>query len=333
MGVLLVSLFVALLPGSSAHGNLVSPPSWFDPDGKIGMTSGLQCRAGCTGRKAPGEIESAQGCACEWYSNYTLIPGSPTIADNSPLITYPNPTSVWTRTHPWRAPGTAAVFSPCGVDGGNPQGCPVGNPKGDGCAGGGYGHGPDARTLKGNTKPTVWTAGSVVEAAWAITANHGGGYSYRLCPKPAKGSTDLTEECFQKTVLKFAGDTQWVQYGPDESTRKAFPAMRTNTGTHPAGSQWTRNPIPACKGYGGGAPAAGGVCTGPQFTPPLPGLYGFGLAGVGEKPFGFSIIDKLQVPADLTPGHYVLSFRYDCEQTPQVWNSCADILIQGSFVM
>ena len=31
--------------------------------------------------------------------------------------------------------------------------------------------------------PTVWPKGSTQEVAWAITANHGGGYSYRLCPK------------------------------------------------------------------------------------------------------------------------------------------------------
>jgi hypothetical protein len=24
-------------------------------------------------------------------------------------------------------------------------------------------------------------------------------------------------------------------------------------------------------------------------------------------------------------GSFVLSFRWDCEQTPQVWSSCADI--------
>lgn len=234
------------------------------------------------------------------------------------------------RNHPWRAPGSAAVFSPCGVDGGNPKGCPVGNPKGDGCQGGGYGHGPDARTLKGNTKPAIWQVGSVEEVAWAITANHGGGYSYRLCPKPAGGNQDLTEECFQKTVLDFVGDTQWVQYGPDQTNRTGFAAMRTNSGTFPAESQWTRNPIPACKTLGGGAPAVGGVCLGPQFPPPAPGLYGFGSHGVGEKPFAFSIVDKVQVPANLKPGQYVLSFRYDCEQTPQVWNSCADILINAA---
>ena len=57
--------------------------------------------------------------------------------------------------------------------------------------------------------------GEVVYMAWSIVANHGGGYQYRLCPKNAK----LTEECFQKTVLRYSGDQQWVQTGPNVSTR------------------------------------------------------------------------------------------------------------------
>merc|ERR1712046_154801 len=43
--------------------------------------------------------------------------------------------------------------------------------------------------------------------------------------------------------------------------------------------------------------------------------------------FLFSIIDELQIPAGLSPGNYTLSFRYDCEQTTQVWSSCANIRI------
>merc|ERR1712003_572828 len=39
----------------------------------------------------------------------------------------------------------------------------------------------------------------------------------------------------------------------------------------------------------------------------------------------FSVMDEVNVPN--TPGEYVLSWRWDCEQTDQVWNSCADIVI------
>jgi len=137
----------------------------------------------------------------------------------------------------------------------------VGNPAKTGCAPGGYGHGPDARTLPGNTKPEAWTAGAQEEVMFGITANHGGGYSFRLCPKPKSGYMDLTEECFQRTPLRFVGDTQWLQYGRDESNRTAIPAVRIDQGTHPPGSEWTRNPIPAC-----GTADGGGVIDNPPLN-------------------------------------------------------------------
>ena len=104
------------------------------------------------------------------------------------------------------------MFSPCGVAGGNPHGCPVGGPPGE-CPGGGFGYGPAAENVSfPGAQSTVWRAGGVEKVGWGITANHGGGYSYRLCRAPAAGEA-LTEECFQQTVLRFSGDTQWVQYG------------------------------------------------------------------------------------------------------------------------
>lgn len=33
----------------------------------------------------------------------------------------------------------------------------------------------------------------------------------------------------------------------------------------------------------------------------------------------FAIVDKLRLPSDLKPGHYLLSWRWDCEETAQVW--------------
>merc|ERR1719313_864682 len=39
----------------------------------------------------------------------------------------------------------------------------------------------------------------------------------------------------------------------------------------------------------------------------------------------FSIVDEVQVPSE--KGEYLLSWRWDCEETDQVWNSCADITI------
>merc|ERR1712232_1489278 len=125
-------------------------------------------------------------------------------------------------------------------------------------------------------------------------------------------------------------------------------------GTNPPGSQWTRNPIPSCAGYMGGVGSI--ACPKAQFTPVLQdiipphpryaqskGLYGFGPgAGYGSAygsmdehefwtaRFNFNIIDEVMIPADLPAGEYVLGFRWDCEQTPQIWQNCADVTITTS---
>jgi len=44
-----------------------------------------------------------------------------------------------------------------------------------------------------------------------------------------------------------------------------------------------------------------------------------------EKTDFWAFRDLVAVPEDLEPGQYVLSYRWDCENTPQVWNSCANI--------
>lgn len=290
------------------------------------------------------------GCISQWYSNGTYIPGNRTLPAKAQTFIATcnswNPiaksTCAGMQKNPWMAPGSAPVWSPCGYDGGNPQGCPVGNPGKSGCQSGGYGHGPDARTLPGNTKPAEWTAGAVEEAIFGVTANHGGGYSYRLCPKPASGDyKDLTEDCFQKTPLRFVGDTQWIQYGGDETNRTEIPAVRVDEGTFPAGSQWTRNPLPACGTFDGGG-VLQQVCHGSQFPEPVLGASGFyGMTPddivqkttYQRKLTQFSVVDRVQVPVDLAAGDYLLSFRIDCEQTPQVWSYCADVRISHSSVL
>ena len=93
--------------------------------------------------------------------------------------------------------------------------------------------------------------GSTQEVAWLMDANHGGGYSYRLCKIPPEGRSGLTEECFQQGHLSFAGPESWIQYGYNETTRKYFTANRTTEGTYPPGSEWTKDPIANCAPYGG----------------------------------------------------------------------------------
>jgi hypothetical protein len=42
---------------------------------------------------------------------------------------------------------------------------------------------------------------------------------------------------------------------------------------------------------------------------------------------GFEIADKIQVPEGLS-GDYVSSWRWDSEQTPQVWTQCSIVTIE-----
>ena len=79
----------------------------------------------------------------------------------------------------------------------------------------------------------------------------GGGYAFRLSP-----AKNLTEAAFQAGHLDFVGETQWLQMGTNRSSRSiAGPIKATRvSGSHtfPAGTEWTRNPIPACKSPGFG---------------------------------------------------------------------------------
>ena len=119
-----------------------------------------------------------------------------------------------------------------------------------------------------------------------------------------------------------------MQYGWDTSSRIEFLANRTQEGTFPLGSEWTMNPIPVCNSTAMGW--LDPTCPqGWEFPPRAPGLHGTGedVTHPGEPTFSWTLMDEVEVPADLEAGDYVLSFRWDCEATPQIWNSCSNIKI------
>jgi len=147
-----------------------------------------------------------------------------------------------------------------------------------------------------------------------------------LCPK----SADLSEKCFQQLPIPFEGDTQTLRLS--NGTSIEIPATHVLKGTLPEGSTWAMNPVPAC---GDAMPGAYNYpCSYPQFPPP---------PGCDETCWGDSdetlrarghthavlptIVDRLRVPAELEPGDYVLGWRWDCEQTAQIWSSCSDVVI------
>eukprot|EP00658_Telonema_sp_P-2_P030307 TRINITY_DN2290_c0_g1_i1.p1 TRINITY_DN2290_c0_g1~~TRINITY_DN2290_c0_g1_i1.p1 ORF type:complete len:337 (+),score=48.54 TRINITY_DN2290_c0_g1_i1:293-1303(+) len=332
------------------------------------------------------------------------IPGEPTLPEYARSVnmnTSDGPRDVW-RYNPWRAPGSAPVFgSGCGSAGGGalpyqnggnpPPGIPLGF---DGA-------------MMPPTVPVVWARGTEVAVAFALEANHGGGYSYRLCPAWER----TTEECFQRTPLRFGSDkTSWLVYA--NGSKIEFPRVQVDEGTTPAGSEWARNPVPTCalcdphstcgpplkpercdNFTTGGCPqgsiratcgdacfpgdtfAAG--CPGPQyrchgvpppgsfaeqqqcyancagsfdgkirptealndrgplpggcpagtaaFPEPAPHVSGFNDGGVHD--WDWSVMDLVKVPPELRPGRYVLSWRWDGEQSAQIWQNCADLQV------
>lgn len=229
----------------------------------------------------------------------------------------------WTRYNPWRAPGTAPVFDPCGRASGSWHATP-----GDGeftnttfAKMGDFG----SEVLPKYPTGAVWAAGSVVETMIAIRSNHGGGYQYRLCPFKSK----LTEACFQATPMSFADDSRLML---SNGTIMKIKSTFVSEGTVPLGSTWQMLPIPDTHIlHPKGTPGANFSFEPPCYEPVYAagGDLGFQNEGrcSGQWINNITIYDQLRVPDHLEPGEYVLGFRWDCETSAQIWQSCADVII------
>jgi hypothetical protein len=113
--------------------------------------------------------------------------------------TVPGSVEDFYKFNPWRAPGNAPVYDPCGMAGGSSiprfnageYNTTIYAKQGD----------LGSKVLKPHPSGTVWKRGTIVHARWQQSANHGmlqksaplpaliryivfvgGGYSYRLCP-------------------------------------------------------------------------------------------------------------------------------------------------------
>lgn len=351
-----VFLLLPQLPGSSSHGQITWPPS----------------------TRHGGNVHAAADCArgeCFYFNNNVEIPGPGTLPQTARSMepeVVGGKYDVW-RTHPWRAPGTAPVFgSGCGVAGGHPTlsfanggvppfGIPIGL---------------DGAFLPqvGDVAPARWRKGQTAEVAWAMSANHAGGYAWRLCKVfdgtegETEDASEVTESCFQAGHLRFAEDDSFALW--PNGSRFVLPNKIVKNGTHPRGSEWKRVPVPTCRV----CVSAYDQCGSPLL--PTPGLdYGSvwnrqvncyaacagssvskfteggfcpdstqfqnirddgddiangnttatQYSGYGKSIWAWSVLDKVLVPATLATGTYKLSWRWDCEQSAQVWQNCADV--------
>ena len=232
---------------------------------------------------------------------------------------------------PWRAPGAAPVIDSCGSAGGRFKGQDIGG------AGAQYenttraARGDLGSALPAMPPQATWKAGAAAEVGWVVQANHGGGYAYRLAPAGAP----LTEETFRKMPLDFEGGSA-LRWDGDRKTQVDFDPVKkgwqTDQGTMPAGSQWRKNPIPSGL-WAREGPQFEPVCEESQecFDHYTTGKGGFGVckcsgySNMGPLLPNVEIVDQVKVPATLKPGRYVLQWRWDCEESDQIWASCADI--------
>jgi hypothetical protein len=76
----------------------------------------------------------------------------------------------------------------------------------------------------------------------------------------------------------------------DYTKWQEVPAVRTKVGTYPPGSEWAKIISPYV-----------------------------------DKANGWGFKDFVQIPEDIEPGAYVMSFRWDSQKTPQIWSNCANI--------
>jgi hypothetical protein len=138
------------------------------------------------------------------------------------------------KFNPWRAPGKAPVFDSCGMAGGRWT---------EAFNAAAYNTTKFAKmgdlgsvVLPKRPTGTVWTRGGEARTRWQMTANHGGGYIFRLCP----ADQPLTEECFMKTVLTWATPTHVLRFA-NASDDMVINATDVTEG---GGIGWRLNPFP-----------------------------------------------------------------------------------------
>ena len=160
-------------------------------------------------------------------------------------------------------------------------------------------------------KPVAnFSAGSVIDVEWCVSdlADHGGVYSYRFCADasitakfidpsytPSDAEQHALERCFQQGILS-CSDV------PGQSC-PVHPDCKEGWGCMNATSWFNCGP----KDSGRCASRGVGRCE-------------------THKGPGSLLRDQVKLPNVLS-NHTLLGFRWDCQDTPQLWVHCADVAL------
>ena len=370
------TMLLACVSSVAAHGAIVSPRSRNSLDYLVNVNT--QTCANLTGDKCTNGQASfwySQGCfigcdkcdhkngriqadLCGKGFNATIT--DPRFRTVNRFATALSPDDIY-KHNPWRAPGLAPVADACGLAGGTPWSKNV-SEEGKYINTSFAHHGMKGSELPPMETGVSWTIGGEAEVSWQVRNNHGGGYSYRLCP----AGEPLSEACFQRSPLDFVRGKSALVFA--NGTRLPIPGVFVDEGTTPRGSTWALIPIaptwlgPRCLPPSPPYPnsthdeceawenqnidgpcepcpqSLGSDCSRcdnngtPSFAPYCDAAQGCAGVGDGDQAGHVAALDVVKVPSGLKPGKYVLGWRYDCEATAQVWSNCADVTLVSAVV-
>lgn len=151
----------------------------------------------------------------------------------------------------------------------------------------------------------------------ATLVTEGGGKGWMVWPWPGGSTGDLMyvvgpdKHCFYKNGTRDNGSGGLVP-GKAYCPGCGYPKYLSDSAC-PCQGQYATNMSLTCPEV---PPNAGSDLS---FTPdPAP----------GHTAASYALEDAVNVPVHILPGEYVLGFRWDCEMTSQIWQSCADITIE-----
>ncbi|KAF2742820.1 carbohydrate-binding module family 20 protein [Sporormia fimetaria CBS 119925] len=170
----------------------------------------------------------------------------------------------------------------------------------------------------GKSPVATYKAGDVINVQWCVDNNgdHGGMFTYRLCPNttlvqeflnpsslPTEPEKQALEDCFEANILPCTSVSgQPCAYNPDCKP----------------GEKCYRNDWFTCNGFNDGT-----RCRGVD-NAPINSCY-TSIAG------GYTVTKKVKIPDNFPESsHTLLSFKWNSFQTPQIYLSCADVAIRGS---
>jgi len=165
------------------------------------------------------------------------------------------------------------------------------------------------------TVQATYVAGQVVDVEWCVSdlADHGGLYSYRLCTDEA-----ITAKFTDSSYTPNADDEAALESCFQRGILKCTDVPGNNCQVHPD-----------CQEGWGCMAATDWFACGPKDSGRCAAKGEQGSCNCHDGP-GTLLRNKVKLPDNFSSKHTLIGFRWDCEDTAQLWLHCADIAIVAS---